>query len=204
MARPKRKDAAKPTFIEAARRSQIIEAAREVIRTNGFEKATISQIAEAINVSKGVILYHFGSKADLGKAVLEETLAGYGQYIVRELSEHTRALDKVLLFPVVCASYFEQHQDDFNLYIDALGSFGGFEEKRQYMAHANEIQRSFLMRIISLAKQEGAFKGVGARLLADNIQAFVDGINSQFCADPQDTRPLASAQLFQTMLRSIA
>lgn len=203
MARGRQKGVDRPTFIEAARRRQIVDAARQVILAKGFEKATIMEIAEAINVSKGVILYHFGSKADLGTAVLEHTLSAYGEHITRELANIDSPLEKVLAFPVICAGYFEQHQDEFTLYIDALGSFGDFKEKRQYMANANATQRSYLVRLVTQAKQAGAFKGVGARLLADNIQAFVDGINSQYCADADQVRPVASAQLFQQMLRAL-
>lgn len=204
MARSCRKTPERPTFIEEARRRQIIDAARKVFLATGFEKSTIMQIAEAIDVSKGVILYHFGSKSDLGKAVLEETLASYGEHITQELAKIESATEKVLAFPVICAAYFENRQDEFTLYMDALGSFGEVGEKRSYMAHANTTQRNYLVRLINNAKRDGDFKGVSAKPLADTIQAFVDGINSQYCADPDQVRPIASAQTFQQMLHALA
>lgn len=204
MAKSSRKTPDRPTFIEEARRRQIIDAARKVFLATGFEKSTIMQIAEAIEVSKGVILYHFGSKSDLGKAVLEETLASYGEHITQELAKIDSATDKVLAFPVICANYFESRQDEFTLYIDALGSFGEVAEKRSYMAQSNNVQRNYLVRLINNAKRDGAFSGVSAKPLADMIQAFVDGINSQYCADPEQVRPGASALVFQKMLSEMA
>jgi AcrR family transcriptional regulator len=193
-----------PTFIEEARRRPIIDAARKVFLATGFEKSTIMQIAEAIDVSKGVILYHFGSKSDLGKAVLEETLASYGDHITQELSKIDDALEKVLAFPSICAAFFESRQDEFILYMDALGSFGEVSDKRAYMASANTVQRSYLIRLINNAKREGTFKGVSSKPLADAMQAFVDGINSQYCADPSQVRPSASAEVFRQMLGRLA
>lgn len=204
MARSNRKSTARPTFIEEARRRQIIDAARKVFLATGFEKSTIMQIAEAIEVSKGVVLYHFGSKSDLGKAVLEEILASYGEHITQEVTKISSNTEKVLSFPVICATYFESRQDEFTLYMDALGSFGEVTEKRSYMAHANTVQRNYLLRLIANAKREGAFKGLSARALADTIQAFVDGINSQYCADPEHVRATASALVFKQMLAALA
>ena len=201
--RSARKGSDKPTFIEEARRRQIIYAARQVILQTGFEKSTIQQIADAIGVSKGVILYHFGSKSGLGKAVLDETLASYGEHITKELSGFATPAEKILAFPHICAVYFESRQDEFTLYLDALGSFGEVDEKRSYMARANAIQRDYLMRLINAARRDGAFRSVGVQALADTIQAFVDGIVSQYCADPSKVRPSSAAQTFQAMLRSI-
>ncbi len=204
MARSNRAAPERPTFIEEARRKQIIEAARDIFLITGFERSTISQIAEAIRVSKGVILYHFGSKSDLGKAVLEEILSSYGAHITDELNGIDDSAEKILSFPVICASYFESHQDEFILYLDTLGSFGDIEEKRSYMAHANATQRKYLVRLINKAKRDGAFSGVNSREFADTIQAFVDGLSSQYCADPEKVSPSASAKTFRKMLKLLS
>lgn len=204
MVRTSKRSSTRTTFIEDARRRQIIDAARKIFLATGFEKTTIQQIADTIEVSKGVILYHFGSKSGLGKAVLEETLITYGEHISGQLSEITTATGKILAFPMICAGYFECHQDEFALYMDALGSFGEVHEKRNYMAYADGVQREYLARLITAAKREGSFKGVNTQALADTIQAFVDGINSQYCADPEQVRPTASSQVFQQMLKALA
>jgi len=191
----------RPTFIEEARRTQIIEAARGIFLKNGFEKSTLSEIAEAISVSKGVILYHFGNKSEIGKAVLEEILAQYGEHISSMLGKKNSALEKLLEFPVVCARYIETHQDDFILHLDTLGAFGNVRDKRSYMASANELQRGYLVRLITKAKQEAGATAINTQDLADVIQAFVDGINSQYCVDPEKVNPTRAAKLFRSFLK---
>lgn len=203
MPSPSKAKRERPTFIEEARRTQIISAAREIFLQTGFEKSTISEIAKAIDVSKGVILYHFGNKSDLGKAVIEEILSGYGAHIAQQLKSKNKAVDKVVEFPLVCARYIEASQDDFILYIDTLGSFGNIEDKRAYMAQANRVQREYLVKLINEAKRDGDISGINAQNLADTIQAFIDGINSQFCADPTRVSPVDSAKLFRGLLKSV-
>lgn len=61
-----------PTFIQAARRSQLIECAIEVIAEVGVEKASFVGIAQRAGISRGVISYHFGSRADLLDSIVAE------------------------------------------------------------------------------------------------------------------------------------
>lgn len=58
-------DGQKRSFIEEARRRQIIAAAVEVISEVGYGNASLARIAERAGISKGVISYHFDGKDDL-------------------------------------------------------------------------------------------------------------------------------------------
>ena len=59
----------KPSFIETARRAQIIECAIDAIAELGFAQASLAQIAKRAGVSTGVILYYFAGKDELIRAV---------------------------------------------------------------------------------------------------------------------------------------
>ena len=68
--------AAKPTFTEAARRSQIVLAAIETIAELGFARASYAQIARRAGLSStGLISYHFAGKDDLIDQVVGEVVA---------------------------------------------------------------------------------------------------------------------------------
>jgi hypothetical protein len=56
----------KRTFIEEARRRQILDAALQLFAQRGYNETSLSDIAAAVDVSKGVISYHFQGKGDLG------------------------------------------------------------------------------------------------------------------------------------------
>lgn len=56
-------------------RERILQAAIEVIRTDGAANLTLDRVAVAAGVSKGGFLYHFGSKDALMAGLLDETLA---------------------------------------------------------------------------------------------------------------------------------
>jgi TetR/AcrR family fatty acid metabolism transcriptional regulator len=60
------------SFIEAARRAQIIECTIETIASLGHAQASLAQIAARAGISKGVISYYFGSKDALIDQVVAE------------------------------------------------------------------------------------------------------------------------------------
>ncbi len=61
--------ATSPTFVEQARRAQIIGATIEVIAEFGYAGASIARIAQRAGISVGLVSYHFGSKHELLRQV---------------------------------------------------------------------------------------------------------------------------------------
>ena len=59
------------SFIEAARRTQIIDATISVVAENGYTAASFARIAKRASISPGLITYHFEKKEALMRAVLE-------------------------------------------------------------------------------------------------------------------------------------
>ncbi|MDF2469040.1 MAG: hypothetical protein K0Q61_1412 [Rhodococcus erythropolis] len=59
------------SFIEAARRTQIIDATIAVVAENGYTAASFARIAKRASISPGLITYHFEKKEALMRAVLE-------------------------------------------------------------------------------------------------------------------------------------
>lgn len=60
---------------EAARREQMLVAAYQVAAREGLEGTTIMQVAEAANLSAGLVIFHFKSKRQLLLALLDRLLA---------------------------------------------------------------------------------------------------------------------------------
>jgi AcrR family transcriptional regulator len=74
-------DNAKPdrTFIETARRAQIVDAAIDTIAEVGYARASLGRIAERAGISRGLISYHFAGKEELigeiVRAVIDQSRA---------------------------------------------------------------------------------------------------------------------------------
>src|SRR5579885_966269 len=70
-----------PSFIESARRAQIVECAIDAIAALGYPRASLAQIARRARISKGVISYYFADKDELIRQVVHEVLTAFDSYM---------------------------------------------------------------------------------------------------------------------------
>ncbi|MER5256137.1 MULTISPECIES: ScbR family autoregulator-binding transcription factor [unclassified Streptomyces] len=59
-------------------RRAILEAAAAVFDERGYEAATVSEILERAEVTKGALYFHFSSKSDLARGVLDDAVTTEG------------------------------------------------------------------------------------------------------------------------------
>jgi AcrR family transcriptional regulator len=64
---------------DSAKRRQIIEGARAVFLAQGFDGASMGEIARQAGVSKGTLYVYFADKSRLFEAIVEEEALGQGQ-----------------------------------------------------------------------------------------------------------------------------
>lgn len=74
------------TFIEAARRAQVVEAAIETLNEVGYGRASLARIAQQAGISKSVITYHFAGKDDLFDAVVSHVLVDCADFMQPRLA----------------------------------------------------------------------------------------------------------------------
>ncbi len=58
-------------------RARILDAARDLFISNGYERTTFEDIAKRINLSKGAVFWHFKSKSDLLLTMIREAADQY-------------------------------------------------------------------------------------------------------------------------------
>lgn len=65
-----------PRIVKKAedRKKEIIGAARQLFREKGHENLTMQELMDRLNIVKGTIYHHFGSKNDLLEAVVEDLI----------------------------------------------------------------------------------------------------------------------------------
>ncbi|HVX42509.1 MAG TPA: helix-turn-helix domain-containing protein [Mycobacteriales bacterium] len=82
-------------------RQGILAAAREQFRQYGYERSSLEQIGSAVGITRGAVLYHYRSKAELLEALLapfvEELEAALSDFEAMQPRPKPRAVLEVLL-----------------------------------------------------------------------------------------------------------
>ena len=109
----------RPLLAEASAedaRARMIRAGRAAFAAVGFEGASTRQIAGAADVAQSLLLYHFGSKEGLWRAVMDDVFAGvnarmtHTQSALRGASPGGRLMVLVRVFIDMCAEDADLHR----------------------------------------------------------------------------------------------
>jgi TetR/AcrR family transcriptional repressor of nem operon len=81
--------------VSADTSQRILDVAERLVQTRGFNGFSYADIAEALEVTKASLHYHFPSKGDLGKRLIERYEAGFLAALKRIDSAGAGARDKL-------------------------------------------------------------------------------------------------------------
>jgi len=79
---------------EPEKRSALAAAAVEVLQREGTD-VSMARLADALDVKRPTLLYHFPTKADLVQHALVELLSQQAAFVLRELAEHEHPIDRL-------------------------------------------------------------------------------------------------------------
>ncbi|MGH3626478.1 MAG: TetR/AcrR family transcriptional regulator, partial [Sciscionella sp.] len=98
------------SFIEQARRAQIVRCAIEVIAELGYAGASLAQIAKRARISKGVISYHFAGKDDLLGQVVTQVYTEGAEFMGEALATTETALQTLRVYLATNLDYIKNHR----------------------------------------------------------------------------------------------
>jgi AcrR family transcriptional regulator len=105
---------------KAATRQRVLAAARELFVSQGYEGATVREIANLAGVSVGSVFTNFASKGEILSQVMEDRLAGLYAELDR-LAPHLRGSTADRLRSI-CALHFDFESQDVQLFLAHVGA----------------------------------------------------------------------------------
>ena len=98
---------------KAQRRVAIIEAAERVFFSRGIEAATMDEVAEAAELSKGTLYLYFKSKEDLHLAIALRGMEMLRDRFAAASGAHEQGIDKVAAIGRAYFAFFQENPDYF-------------------------------------------------------------------------------------------
>ncbi|MDO9379649.1 MAG: TetR/AcrR family transcriptional regulator [Nocardioidaceae bacterium] len=190
------------TFIERARRAQIVAAASETIAAEGFARASLTRIAARAQISKGVIFYHFGSKDELVRAVVVETYTGAGTEIAKAVEaapDHGARLAAYIRGNLV---FLADHRTEVQVLNEIFTSFRGEDGRLAYDESQLESVVAPLEAVLRAGQEAGELRAFDRRVMARTIRAAIDAVTPQLNLQPDLDVGAYADELVDTFTRA--
>ena len=172
------------SFIEQARREQIVDAAIDVLCESGFAAASLGAIAERIGVSKGVLSYHFVGKSELLQEVVARVLTEAAAYMTPRVAAATSYLDALRIYVTSNLEFIDAHRREILAFTEIVNGMppGGSDPPPYFEGHQRAVEN--LTQLLEAGQAAGEFGQFSAPIAAVSLRASVDAISGLLRADP--------------------
>jgi TetR/AcrR family transcriptional regulator, fatty acid metabolism regulator protein len=187
------------SFIERARRAQIIECAINTIAELGYNNASLAEIAKRAGVSKGVISYHFAGKRELIEQIVATVLeTASAEMLPRIFAEHNAARMLRAYIESNLDFLAAHHNQIVALMHIAVGATSEDGKPLVNLTLAFNPAVAELEGLFRSGQERGEFRDFPTRVMATTLRSAIDGLASLLTADP-DLDLRAYAQELATM-----
>jgi len=172
------------SFVETARRAQIVDCAIDTIAELGFVRASVDQIAKRAGVSKGVITYHFPNKEEIVDAIVEKVVTAGRAYMEPRIVAETSAAGRLRAYIESDLEFIDAHRKALIALVEiamnarrADGSLViGPESLAQRAANLEDLLRA--------GQRSGEFRRFNTRVMALTIIQAIDAVPALLLREP--------------------
>ena len=191
-----------PTFIEAARKAQLITAALETVAGLGFANASLARIAERARISKGVIGYYFPSKDDLVRAVVDSFYLTGHEQMMATLKDAKTATELLTQYIATNIAYIDQNRVATRAISDIIANFRKPDGEPYYKLEDTEPLIAGTAAMFEWGQQTGEFRAFDTRIMAVTLRFAIDGFAGQLVMKPNLDVAAYTGELTDLFLRA--
>jgi TetR/AcrR family transcriptional regulator, fatty acid metabolism regulator protein len=175
----------KRTFIETARRAQIVAAAIDTIAELGYGQASLARIAEAAGISKGVISYHFGGKDELIKALVADLIAKAEAYIRPRIDAESTGSGVLRAYIESSVIFLRDNRSHVIAIVDIALNARAADGSRLYDASINDVSVAATQQLLAHFQSVGEFRAdFDPFAMAVAIRSAIDAVAPRLARDP--------------------
>lgn len=187
------------TFIEAARRSQIIQAAIDTVGELGYARASLAEIARRAGISKGVISYHFAGKDDLTEQIVLELYTRAGASIGERVDVAGSAVVALCGYVEANLAFVAQNPQQVRVLVDIFMNFRRPDGSPHIDSDGQDGLLEHLGSLLRQGQESGEFRPFAIRPMAIIIRSAIDAASGQLVLDPKFDVKTYAAELTATL-----
>lgn len=169
----------KRSFIEEARRAQIVTAAIETLAEIGYVKASLAQIAKRAGISTSLIPYHFKDKEDLMEQTVNEISSAWTGYVGEQVAGGSTAREKLHICIESNLAYMGTRPKHFTALLEIVFNVRGADDALLYVVAEQDPSLLPLEQVLTEGQQSGEFRQFNVHNMAVAIRGAIDQFLSQ-------------------------
>jgi TetR/AcrR family transcriptional regulator, fatty acid metabolism regulator protein len=174
------------SFIETARRAQLVECAIDAIAELGYANASLAEIARRASVSKGVISYHFADKRELIQQVIDTVMEKAGAVMLPRIFAEHSAAGMLRAYIESNLEFLDAHRNDIMAVMNIAGGARGDDGKSMIdLTLTFEPAVRELENLLRSGQERGEFREFSTRVMAVTIRNAIDALSPQLAVYPE-------------------
>jgi AcrR family transcriptional regulator len=192
------------TFIEDARRAQIVNATVTVIADVGYVNATLAKIAAAAGIAKGLVSYHFRDKDELMEQTMLVVHARVSSEVVGGIDQSAPAPDVLRAIIQRVAAYGAEHGAEIRTLNQIAQNLRRADGQLRFTLADNEEIYKTGEQLYRRGQHEGYFRQFDTRVMAVTFQAALDAMFAYAEAYPETDLLAYADGLADLMLSAVS
>ncbi|MBM6404456.1 TetR family transcriptional regulator [Phycicoccus sp. CSK15P-2] len=172
------------SFIEEARRAQIVVSAQEVLAQLGYANTSLARIAESAGISKGVISYHFAGKNELMEQVVEKIYREITTFVLARTEQEATAAGALRTTILSVAEFMQDHRAQLLALGEVQSNLRTPDGARRYGMAFNEPIYHGREELLRRGQADGEFRPFDTRVMAVTVQAGLDAMFAYWVSYP--------------------
>jgi len=172
-----------PSFIEQARRAQIVETTIETIAAIGLSGASLGTIAKRAGVSTGVLTYHFANKDDLIEQSIKKLFEAPNAFVVARVDGQGTHRERLRSYVTATLEFMRSNREYAVALVYCQGAAGSDANlSRMVTRHHGQI-RKYVGRLLRAGQEAGEFRSFEVAPMAGLVFASIEGLMLQWVID---------------------
>jgi TetR/AcrR family transcriptional regulator, fatty acid metabolism regulator protein len=172
------------SFVETARRAQIVDCAIDTIAELGFARASVDQIAKRAGVSKGVITYHFPNKEEIVDAIVEKVVTAGRAYMEPRIVAETSAAGRLRAYIESDLEFIDAHRKALIALVEIAMNARRADGSLVIGPESLAQRAANLEDLLCAGQRSGEFRRFNTRVMALTIIQAIDAVPALLLREP--------------------
>jgi AcrR family transcriptional regulator len=144
------------SFIETARRRQLIEAAVETVNEIGYHRASLAEIAGRAQIAKSAVVYYFASKDGLLLELVQTVFSALGERLLEAIEGVDGPAARLRAYAEAYVAYVDAERHAISAAVEIVVSHRTSDGTALYLVE-NDEDNALLRSILRAGMKDGTF-----------------------------------------------